>query len=209
MQVESKKAYPPDAMDDVDEFQAKLIGSGEDAAPQIPLLRKLLTQITDGVLNTRVKVGLLQCFTMSIDKHRLRTRLGEDHKAALKNAQVQMADAGATQMVAIMVQDTDREVCGRGGERACGTRTDHSLFIGKSEALVFFVFRLVRLTSGSTPPPPTTITTQAGGCLGVWVGGWAGGGGGLPFCPPVTVSRGLLRRPPPLDAPPPPPPTQL
>ena len=114
VQLEGKKAYPPDAMDDVDEFQAKLLGTADDAAPQIPLLRKMLTQITDGVLSARVKIGLLRCFTLSIDRHKSRGRLGEDNQAGLREAQTQMAEAGATQMVAIMVQDTDREVCGRG-----------------------------------------------------------------------------------------------
>ena len=55
--------------------------------------------------------------------------------------------------------------------------TDQSLFFGKSEALMFFVFRVVRHTSRVTP------TTQA-----AWMGGWLGGqvgrsgeAGGLPF----------------------------
>ena len=67
---ESLEAYPPGTMDDVDEFDLKLLGTTEDGAPDIRLLKKLVAQITDGVLSPRVKLGLLRSFTAFIDRHK-------------------------------------------------------------------------------------------------------------------------------------------
>ena len=64
------------------------------------------------------QVGLLRSFTVFIDRHK-RPGLVGDQKATLREAQVEMAGAGATEMVAIAVQDPDKEVfvggCGSAG----------------------------------------------------------------------------------------------
>ena len=54
----------------------------------------------------------MRCFTVFLDRHKAanRERSVADQKVQLKTAQVQMSSQGATKMVAISVQDVDREV---------------------------------------------------------------------------------------------------
>ena len=62
-----------------------------------------------------MQVGLLQCFTAWVDRYKVNSN---EKKAVLRDAQIEMAAAGATRMVAIALQDPDKEVlcapCGAG-----------------------------------------------------------------------------------------------
>ena len=111
VQSASRQLYPPGAMDDLSNLELKLFGTGDDAGLDNCLLEKVMEHLTNEGLPPRVKVALLQCFTLLIDRHRTaKERVGVDLEAVLKDAQIQLASAGATQMVATIVQDADSQV---------------------------------------------------------------------------------------------------
>ena len=58
VQTKSLELYPPETVDDTDEFGLKLLGTEDNGAPSDKLLEKLMGQLTDRVLSTRVKVHL-------------------------------------------------------------------------------------------------------------------------------------------------------
>ena len=115
VQCKSKEEYPPETIDNLEDFALRLLGAKEDGAPDGPCLAKFMAQLTDGELSPQVKVALLQCFTVFIDRCKPtgREHTGVGQQAALKEAQVQMAAAGAPRMVAILVQVV-RDAAGRG-----------------------------------------------------------------------------------------------
>ena len=56
VQTKSKEQYPPDTMDDLDDFGLRLLGTEEDGAPNSELLQKLIQQVIDKKLSAKVKV---------------------------------------------------------------------------------------------------------------------------------------------------------
>ena len=56
VKTRSRELYPPDTMDDVNDFGLRLLGTEEDGSPGEKLLGKLMTQLTEQVLSPRVKV---------------------------------------------------------------------------------------------------------------------------------------------------------
>ena len=92
VQQESHRAHPPGAIDDMEGFGRSLLKeSGSDLDPD--LLKKLMTQIMEGALNTTVKVGLMRCFTAVIDRQKA---ISEAARGAngLRDVQVVCASEG-------------------------------------------------------------------------------------------------------------------
>ena len=90
VQSRSKDVYPPGTIDNVEDFALRLLGAREDGAPDGPLLAMFIGQLTDGELSARVKVALLRCFTVFIDRVKPTGRelTSAEQQAALKDAQV-------------------------------------------------------------------------------------------------------------------------
>ena len=150
VQQESRRLHPPGALDDTDWVQG--LWQTDTGALDVPLVKRLLRQVTDGLCPPHVKVGLLRCLQDFVDRHQPDTLglwEGADSRKELRAAQIQLAHAGATQMVAVAVQDPDADVASAAVNFAI------SLFFGGNDVVQALLLQSLETTGQARELPET------------------------------------------------------